>query len=399
MAMSTKDMHAAVADRGDARRSGQVEPPSAVSRNAGIDALRASLTLLVVFHHAAITYGGSGSWFYVELKPSGAPSSTILTLFSAYNQAFFMGLFFLIAGLLTPPAITRHGPAGFLRERLIRLGLPLLAFILVLGPLTVALAQTANGHAFFATLGWIARHSLIIPGPMWFVWALLIFSAAYVGLRAGVGPALLEEVRPFPSNRDLALAALLTGAAAFLLRLRWPVGVEVLSLQIGYFASYVVLFLAGCFGANGRWLERVPADRLRVWRALSVISAVTFPVVMMLAARPSTAANASASGGWNVLAALYAFWEPLFAWGVILSLLVFYQGRFVALGPLWRNLARRAYLIYIIHPPILVGVALAMRGLSAPALLKFALAGAAASALCFLVAGALLKSPMVRRVV
>jgi peptidoglycan/LPS O-acetylase OafA/YrhL len=398
MVMSTKEMQATVADLGDARPD-QATPPSAANRNAGIDALRASLTLLVVFHHAAITYGAQGSWFYIEVEPSKAPSSIILTLFSAYNQAFFMGLFFLIAGSLTPPAIARRGAAGFLRERLIRLGLPLVVFILALGPLTAALAQTAHGHRFFAVLGWLASHGVIIPGPMWFVEALLIFSAAYVALRATVGPALLERVRPFPSNTALAVAALATGAAAFLLRLRWPVGWEVLALQIGYFASYVVLFLAGCLGANGRWLESVPADRLRAWRAVSVISAATFPVVMLLAARPSTAANASASGGWNILAALYAFWEPLFAWGVILSLLVFYQSRFVALSPLWRKLARRAYLIYIIHPPILVGVALAMRGFAAPALLKFALVGAAASALCFVAAGALLRSPMVSRVV
>jgi peptidoglycan/LPS O-acetylase OafA/YrhL len=399
MVMSTKELRATVADLGDARRPDQIKPAAATSRNAGIDALRASLTLLVVFHHAAITYGAQGSWFYIEVEPSKAPSSIVLTLFSAYNQAFFMGLFFLIAGSLTPPAIARRGAAGFLRERLIRLGLPLVIFILVLGPLTVALAQTAHGHRFFAVLGWLASHGVIIPGPMWFVEALLIFSAAYLVLRATVGPAFLEKVRPFPSNLALAVAASATGAAAFLLRLRWPVGFEVLALQFGYFASYVVLFLAGCLGANGGWLESVPADRLRVWRVVSVISAVTFPVVMLLAARPSTAANASASGGWNILAALYAFWEPLFAWGVILSLLAFYQRRFVALGPLWRKLARRAYLIYIIHPPILVGVALAMRGLSAPALLKFALAGAAVSALCFVAAGALLKSPMVRRVV
>jgi hypothetical protein len=62
-------------------------------------------------------------------------------------------------------------------------------------------------------------------------------------------------------------------------------------------------------------------------------------------------------------------------------------------------LARRAYLIYIIHPPILVGVSLALGGLAAPALVKFALAGSAASALCFLAAGALLAIPAVRRVV
>jgi hypothetical protein len=58
MAMSTKEMQATVADLGDARRPDQARPPVAESRNAGIDALRASLTLLVVFHHAAVTYGG-----------------------------------------------------------------------------------------------------------------------------------------------------------------------------------------------------------------------------------------------------------------------------------------------------------------------------------------------------
>ena len=118
-----------------------------------------------------------------------------------------------------------------------------------------------------------------------------------------------------------------------------------------------------------------------------------------MAVRPSTGANASASGGVNVLAALYAIWEPLFAWGVILVLLVFFQLRFTALSPPWRNLARRAYLIYIIHPPILVGVALAMRGFAAPALMKFAIAGSTGYALCYLAAGALLKFAVVRRVV
>ncbi|HUJ81962.1 MAG TPA: acyltransferase family protein, partial [Candidatus Acidoferrales bacterium] len=113
-------------------------------RNAGIDALRASLTLLVVFHHAAITYGAMGSWFYKAVEPSNAPSSLVLTLFAAYNQAFFMGLFFLIAGSLTPGAIARHGAQEYLRERLLRLGAPLLVFILMLGPVTAALAQLSQ---------------------------------------------------------------------------------------------------------------------------------------------------------------------------------------------------------------------------------------------------------------
>jgi hypothetical protein len=39
-------------------------------RNGGIDALRAAVTLLVVFHHTALTYGTIGSWYYREIAPS-----------------------------------------------------------------------------------------------------------------------------------------------------------------------------------------------------------------------------------------------------------------------------------------------------------------------------------------
>ena len=69
----------------------------AVHRNAGLDALRACLTLLVVFHHCAITYGAIGGWYYHEVAAGPSVASALLTLFCAINQAFFMGLLFVLA--------------------------------------------------------------------------------------------------------------------------------------------------------------------------------------------------------------------------------------------------------------------------------------------------------------
>jgi surface polysaccharide O-acyltransferase-like enzyme len=103
-------------------------------------------------------------------------------------------------------------------------------------------------------------------------------------------------------------------------------------------------------------------------------------------------------GGWSVPALVYALWEPLVAWGVILGLLQWCGQRFRELGPLGMRLARRAFAIYVIHPPVVVGVALAWRGIQAPALLKFALTGSLACVLCYLIAGALLRVPGVQRV-
>jgi hypothetical protein len=44
-------------------------------RNGGIDALRAAVTLLVIFHHTALTYGAIGGWYYREIAPSQSASS------------------------------------------------------------------------------------------------------------------------------------------------------------------------------------------------------------------------------------------------------------------------------------------------------------------------------------
>jgi hypothetical protein len=55
--------------------------PAAQSRNAGLDALRATLTVLVLFHHSAITYGAIGGWFYREVPTDGRLETRLLILF------------------------------------------------------------------------------------------------------------------------------------------------------------------------------------------------------------------------------------------------------------------------------------------------------------------------------
>lgn len=368
----------------------------APGRNFGIDALRASVTLLVVLHHTSITYGASGGWYYKEIAPSQTPAGLLLTLFTAVNQAWFMGLFFLLAGYFTPPAYDRRGAAGFVRERLLRLGVPLLAYALLLHPLTVAIAATARGGAFGATFLAVWAQGRFEPGPLWFAEALLIFAIPYLLWRASF-PARRESPG-FPSNAALLAAALVTGAVAFLLRLALPVGVNVAFLQLGYFASYIVLFVAGCLGADRRWLEHIPQSQKRLWLRIAWLALPVLPVLALVAPHVELLAG-KPEGGWNVPALVYAFWEPFVAWGFIMGLLVFFQRRLAAPAGIWPSLARRAFLIYIIHPPIVVAASIAWRGVDAPALLKFAITGAISCALCYLAAGLLLRIPAIARIV
>lgn len=377
-----------------------VSPVTARSRNGGLDALRAVMTLLVLFHHTAMTYGASGGWFYHEARPDGSPSSLLLTLFVATNQAYFMGLFFLLAGYFTPGAIRAKGAWRFAWDRLVRLGLPLLAFGLLLGPVTLALAWTMDGHAFLASLLGIWRHGSFIEGPLWFAEALLIFGAAallWYALPDRLRPAHARHEAPFPHNLAIATAALLTAGAAFAIRLWWPVGANWHGLQFGYFAGYVVLFAAGCAAAEPRWLERVPRRTARLWLMIALACFWILPASALLS--PAVPAlRGSFDGGWTLPALIYAGWEPAVAWGLILWLLVAFQQRLAQLPPLWRRLSERAYAIYIIHPPVLVALALAGHGIAAPALVKFAAIGTATCLVCYLLAGLLLRIPGAHRI-
>ena len=67
-------------------------------RDFYVDRLRSAITVLVILHHTAITYGAIGGWFWREVQPSRTPSSILLILFCTTNQAYFMAFFFLLAG-------------------------------------------------------------------------------------------------------------------------------------------------------------------------------------------------------------------------------------------------------------------------------------------------------------
>jgi fucose 4-O-acetylase-like acetyltransferase len=383
-----------------ARTHANAAVPAVPDRNAGLDALRATLTLLVLFHHTAITYGATGGWFYREVPTDGRLQTMLLTFFCAVNQAYFMGLFFLMAGYFTPAAVDKSGPLKYFRDRVLRLGIPLAVFGFVIGPATIALAQTAQGRPFLGTFSRLWARGEFENGPLWFVQALLIFAVGYLlwhGIASRFG-GTDKSVRAFPSNSTIALAALITGVAAFALRLIWPTGSNAFGLQLGYFASYVVLFIAGCIGWSGKWLENIPETQKRLWWRISTIAMPVLPAVVLLAP-DFPELKGDPAGRWNVEAAVYAFWEPLVAWGLIMVLLATFHRVFARLNSVWAMLSRRAYAIYIIHPPVLVGIALAWRTIEAPHLVKFAITGTLTCLVCFVIAGLLLRVPQIRRIV
>ncbi len=383
------------------------EPASTITRSAPqrdlyIDRLRSIMTALVLLHHTAITYGGAGGWFYYELHASDKPESILLTLFLATNQAYFMGFFFLLAGYFTPSSLERKGYAQFLGDRFLRLGIPLLAFIFILGPFTAALVANHDGKGFWSTFPYLWNHAIIINGPLWFAQALLMFSLGYCAWRAAFGSPLAASARiprPVPSSWKWLLSAILVGAASVAIRQFVPTGKNIIGLQLGYFAPYIFLFAVGIAAWRYDWIRRLTWKNARPWIVGLIVTWPLMPISIVIAMRVFGPGKADFGGGHTWPAIFYAFWDPFVAWGLIAAWLLVARAFMNSPSNFWSWLNRRAYAVYIIHPPVLVGISLLLHSWIAPALLKFAVTGTLTCIAAWLIADPLVRIPGIRRIV
>lgn len=371
------------------------------ARDLWIDRLRSVMTALVILHHTAITYGAIGGWFWREVQPSSSPAGMALILFCTVNQAYFMGFFFLLAGYFTPASLERKGYSRFLLDRFLRLGLPLLAFGLILGPLTAALVDSAVGFGFWPTWGWLWRRHQFINGPLWFAQALLIFSLAYCAWRRAFGPPLSSTARTekaIPGGGAWLASALAVGAAAVALRQFAPTGTNIFGLQLGYFSSYIFLFALGIAAWRHDWLRQLRWKQAWPWVAGLALSLPAMPIAIAIAQQSYGPGKANFSGGLSWPAIFYALWEPFAAWGLIAAWILLFRARMNAPSRLWEWLGRRAYAVYVLHPPVLVCIALLLHPWAAPQLLKFAVTGTLACAATWLLADPLVRLPGLRRI-
>lgn len=379
-----------------------------------VDNLRVLLTVLVLAHHSALTYGALPIWYWTE--PSTSPSGIALMVLVIVNQFYFMGFFFLLSGLFAPGSVDRKGPGAFARDRLLRLGVPLVAFWLVVRPVLSLRdwpARSAEGESFLRF--WFTVGDV---GPLWFAEVLLVMSLAYAAYRAlrarsaarsGMGPGMGSgmadaglvdagspttvdaEPRPVRFRAIAGLVALLT-VVTFLWRLAVPSGTywELAGLPSpAYLPQYVTLFVVGLLAVRRGWLTSLT---VRQGRGALVVALVSLGLALGGAALVAT----PEAGLLAQLGASLA--ENAFAVSTIVALLVLFRERFSG-QPAWaRWAAQNSFAVYVIHPLVLVGVAMLFAPLVAPAGVKFLILLALSVPLCWGFAHLLRKIPGVSRV-
>ena len=375
----------------------------AKNRQLFIDNLRTVMIVLVILVHLSVTYGSEGSWFYKE-RPVDMLTMTALSFFNAVTQSYFMGFLFFLAAYFTPGSYDRKGPRQFLRDRLLRLGVPLLVYEFVIHPLQVyplikAGALDIDG-SFGEMLGRYYSSFHIGSGPLWFVETLLIFSFVYAGYRLLRNDPPTSERRDPPGNFAMVTLAACVGLATFLIRIRLTISwsLQPLNLQLPFFLQYLCMFPLGIMASRNDWLARLPRTTGRLWLALAaVLIVVVFPLLFTLGGALQGDVG-KFLGGLHWQAFAYAMWEQLLGVAVIVGLAVLFRERLNRQGPLAREAAAGSYTVYLIHTPIVILFTLAVRDVRLYPLLKFALAALIVVPLCFALAAALRRLPLARRI-
>ena len=388
-------------DRPDRQTRTEAPPPRAKTARLGwVDAIRAFLAILVVVHHAGQPYGGDGVWPVQE-----DARSDVLGVFFPVNAAFFMGLFFLLAASFIPASFDRKGTGAFLRDRVTRLGIPLL--IVGLGVFGLIAYLDYRGAGGIVPL-WSFYVRDYIGGPqvdlghLWFVAHLLVYTCAYALWRriSGQRSPVAGRADRLPGHRAILTYALALAAVTYVVRLwypidRWERVLGIIPAEVAHVPQYLSLFIIGLVAAHHDWLRRLPAATGMTWLGIGLGAAALRYAYSLWPTERLPRIIAQGGSDWRSLA--WSTWEAFICVGLCVGLLVLARERFAQPGRVVRMLGESSFAIYIVHVFVLVAVQMPLVDVAIPPLAKFAIVSIAGVPLSVAVATVPRWSGVLRR--
>ena len=371
--------------------------PKARSRNAAIDHTRSFLTLVVVLHHAVIPYTYFG---HTDAKSWIGFDMVVLA-----TDSFFMAMFFFLSGLFVWPGLAHKSLGTFLRDRLLRLGLPFAVAAVTVIPLAYyALELRGNPNSSFSAFWWKMVTAGPWPsGPIWFVWVLLAFDLT-ASLLYRLSPKLVDPInrlsqQSFDQPAKFFLFLLAVTVVAYVPALLWfgpnrwfefgPFSVQ--ASRVLLYASYFFIGAAigaansdrGVLGEDGR------LARSR-WGWLAVTLVPYCLLWVMIYIKRGILGNPDPQPDWYL--AIYGFFFVAFSAAILFAILGFFLG---SRRP-WTMLDRMqgdAYGIFLVHYPIVLWLQYWLFDYNLPAIAKATIAFVLTVVLSWAVTAALRKIP------
>lgn len=337
-----------------------------------LDDLKTVFVAGVIVFHAVLGYATVGSWPYQDVQESqlSAPSEAAVVVIFGPPAFFLMGVFFLLSGLVGPGSVDRKGIARFVRDRLLRLGVPVVLMTLLLWPLLIAGLHRATGDTSATYVSALVHATpLLDNGPLWFVEVLLIFSLGYAAWR---------RMHPHTGTPDGVSGRVLVwlgagiAATTFAVRVAFAVDTpQIANLHLWQWPQCLGLFALGIAAARRGWLSEVPSA-LR--HRAGVVALAVIPILPIVAAVAAAAGHPldgdSLGGGWRWESALTATIEGALVVSTAIWILGFAQRHPLPRSRLRDAAARAAYGAFLVQGPVLIALALLLRPIAVPAEVK-----------------------------
>lgn len=349
--------------------------PKARSRNVSLDRARTFLTLVVLLHHAVIPYT-----YFGHTDPASWIGFDVVVL---ATDSFFMAMFFFLSGLFTWPGIARKAPSVFLRDRLLRLGLPFAIAAFTVIPIAYyAIALRAEPELTFAAFWW--KTITVGPwpsGPIWFVWVLLAFdltaSLLYRVSAHLVDPGNRISLRGFDQPFVFWLLLAAVSVIVYVPSLlyfggsRWfefgPFSVQASRILL-YFAYF---FLGVSVGAANFDRGILSGDGQLPKSRWTWVVATLVPYCMMwvmIYVKREVLGNPDPQPHWYQ--AVYGTFFVLFSASILLAILAFFLHQ-KSPGPnLLDRMQADAYGMFLVHYPIALWIQYALFDYTLPAIVK-----------------------------
>ena len=239
-------------------------------------------------------------------------------------------------------------------------------------------------------------------GPLWFAIALLVFSIIFAGWRTirVLSAVTGVDVRPAPSLAKIVAFGVVLVFATFAVRLVQPLDTNILNMQLCFSSQYIGAFSVGVLAGRQGWLDALASSRMAVragWAVL-VMGPLALTAVLTLGDLGTSGDFQPFKGGWHLQALGLAAWEQLSGVALGLGAMALFRRRFNSDGPVGRWLARHSFGVYVLHTPVLVGLAILMHPLPGGPFIKMLILTMAGLVLTHLIAAGAKRIPGLDRI-
>jgi peptidoglycan/LPS O-acetylase OafA/YrhL len=346
-----------------------------------LDALRGLALLLGIILHATLSFIPTPTRFWIIQDTH--PSMILALLFFAIH-VFRMTTFFLMAGFFAHMSFHRRGAWGFVKDRMQRIGLPLVVAWLIVFPTMVMVVIWAAGFPNGGPVPGAPSRPPVVPrfplAHLWFLYVLLEFYAATLLLRGGV--VWLDRSGRLRTCADHLIAHVMRSplapailavpiGIAFSLDPTWVGWAGVRTPDQSLLTNLQALIGFGTAFGFG-WLLHRQIDLLRIlekrWLIHLAFAIALIAMSFVLALSDVHSIPISIDAMRLAGAAFYALaiWTTTFA---AIGLALRFMSGF---NPARRYLADASYWLYLIHIPIVMALQVAVSPLDWPWPIKFA---------------------------